>query len=422
VLLLSRTQTSARLLRLCAAVLSCAQALVVTGSAERPDKPKRPEVPPEVLRTPFGITEVGVIEGTQYRIDVPDDWNRSLVVFYHGYAEHGVTFHVAEKLGGQQMPFLERHYAVLQSAYSEPGWALPQAFPETETLRHYFDHAYGHPVESYVAGASMGGALTMITLELNPKPYLGGLDLCGAVPPTFESFNRRFAQRAAFDYYFPNLMGPLVPVSALYDNTSAVREKIAAALRANPEAATAMRSLMGLHTDAGVASDIAYFTFVIADMQKRSGGNPFDNRNFIYTGSTPGSSAGDFALNDGVHRYAADARARAYLYSHYTPSGHLTKPMLAVHTVYDPIIPASTLALYDHLVQGAGFGDNFVQQYVHREGHCNISSDEIGRAFDELIHWTHKGPRPAPGLLKEDAAPALPPPNGSKGKDTRPPR
>jgi hypothetical protein len=37
---------------------------------------------------------------------------------------------------------------------------------------------------------------------------------------------------------------------------------------------------MGLHTDADVAHDIGYFTYVVGDMQRRSGGNPFDNRNY----------------------------------------------------------------------------------------------------------------------------------------------
>ncbi len=356
-------------------------------------------MPPEVLNTPYGTTEVGVINGVQYRIDVPENWNHSLVVFYHGYAEHGVTFHTAEKLNPQIFPILERHYAILQSAFSQGGWALPQAYPETETLRHYFDHTYGHPAEAYVAGFSMGGALTMVTLELNPRPYLGGLDMCGAIGPTFESFDRRFAQRAAFDFYFPNLLGPLVPVPAGYDNNAATREKIAAALRANPQAATELRSLLGLHSDANLASDMGYFTFVIGDMQRRANGNPFDNRNTIYAGTNPSGTTEDYALNDGVRRYAAEPRAREYLYNHYTPSGRLTRPMLAVHTVYDPTIPASALALYDHMVQGAGYGENFVQQYVRREGHCNISGEEVGRAFDELVRWTHKGPRPIPGLL-----------------------
>jgi len=240
----------------------------------------------------------------------------------------------------------------------------------------------------------------MVTLELNPKPYIGGLDMCGAVGPTYESFERRFAMRAAFDYYFPGIMPPLVPSPPDYDDTPALREKIADALRANPAAAASMRSLMGLHTDANVATDIAYYTFVITDMQHRGGGNPFDNRNYLYTGTNPTISTGDYALNDGVRRYSADPRARDYLFQHFTPSGHLTKPMLAVHTLYDPTISATSLSLYDHMVQGAGFGENLVQKYVHREGHCAITPDEIGHAFDELVEWTHHGPRPTPGFLR----------------------
>ena len=378
------------------ALAIAAATLLPTSSASHAQKP---DSRPQVLQSPFGTTEVGILDGASYRIDIPSDWNHSLVVYYHGYSMHGVSFHVAERLTGQQLPLFQRHYAILQSAYSQPGWALPQAYPETEQLRRYFLKAYGVPRESYVVGGSMGGALTMVTLELNPKPYLGGLDLCGAVGPTSESFERRFAMRAAFDFYFPNLLPPLVHSQLEFDDTAAVREKIAAALKANPTAATALRALMALHTDDGVATEIAYFTFVVTDMQHRAGGNPFDNRNYLYTGTSPTSPIGDYALNDGVHRYAADPHARDYLFRHYTPDGHLTKPMLAVHTLYDPTIPATSLSLYDHLVQGAGFGENLVQQYVHREGHCAISSDEVGHSFDELVEWTHHGPRPPPGLL-----------------------
>ena len=352
------------------------------------------------MHGPLGLTEVGVLEGAPFRIDIPADWNHSLVVYYHGYAQHPFAFHLAEKPGHRTAPFLERHYAVVQSAYSQPGWALPEAYPETEALRRYFEHTFGRAHETYVAGDSMGGALVMVTLELNPRPYLGGLNLCGSVGPTFESFERRFALRAAFDHYFPGVMPPLVPVPADYEASEAVRERIAAALKLNPKAAAAMRNLMDVHTDATVASDIAYFTFVIGDMQRRAGGNPFDNRNYIYTGSDPDNSAGDFELNDNVRRYAATTHAREYMMQHYTPSGHLQRPMLALHTIYDPVVPAGSLALYDHLVQASGYGENLVQQYVKKEGHCNISGEEEGRAFEELIAWTHHGARPLPGALK----------------------
>ncbi len=366
--------------------------------------PKRGKVkadePPQTVTSQTGKTEVGVLLGAEYRIDVPSQWNGSLVVWYHGYSEHGTTFHITQHVDADVQNFLERHYAVAQSAYSEPGWALQQAYPETEALRHYFERKFGHPKETFAVGRSMGGALVMITLELNPKPYMGGLDLCGAVGPTFASFDRRFAFRAAFDHYFPGVMGPLVPVPADYDDTLTVRERIGNALRLNPVSAGAMRELMDLHTDAQVARDIAYFTFVIADLQRRAGGNPFDNRNWIYTGANPTSSAPDEELNLGVRRYAANPRSRDYLVRHYTPTGRLGRPMLAVHTIFDPYIPPSLLTLYNEMVEGAGQGERLVQQYVPRDGHCSITPEEIGRAFDELVSWTHGGARPTPGLLR----------------------
>jgi pimeloyl-ACP methyl ester carboxylesterase len=354
-----------------------------------------------VLQSPAGLTEVGLIDGADYRIDVPVNWNHSLVVFYHGYALRPATFHIAERLTGQQQPFFERGYAVIQSAYSKTGWALQQAYPETESLRRYFIRKYGQPRETYVAGGSMGGQLVAITLELNPKPYLGGLDLCGSVGPTYESFGHRFAMRAAFDFYFPDVMPPLVPVPADFEDTIADRDKVLTALRSNPASATLMRNLTGLHTDLDLAHNIAYWTFVVGDMQHRGGGNPFDNRNYIYSGTNPTSSASDLELNDKVKRYASTTQARAYLMRHYTPNGHLGRPMLALHTIYDPIVQISQLALYDREVQAAGAQDNFVQQIVDREGHCNFTQLEIGDAFDEMVRWAHGGRRPTPGVLKQ---------------------
>jgi len=371
-----------------------------SGTTQHPPRSQSPVQ----LRSSYGLTEVGMLDGAPYRIDIPNDWNHNLIVYYHGYAEQPVTFHIAERPVGQQETLLDRHYAIVQSAYSQTGWALPQAYPETEALRQYFSRRFGTPREIYVVGASMGGALVMVTLELNPKPYIGGLDLCGAVGPTSASFDRRFAMRAAFDYYFPGLMPQLVPVPADFEPDRSERDHILNALRENPEGAAAMRSLMGLHTDAEVASDIAYFTYVIGDMQRRAGGNPFDNRNTIYSGTNPDSSAGDYVLNDKVRRYAAQPSARAYLLHHYTPTGRLGKPMLAVHTVYDPVVPVSQITAYSHQVESAGFSQNLVQQYVHREGHCTLRPDEVGAAFDELVSWTHGNRRPAPGELKNPHA------------------
>jgi len=352
---------------------------------------------PEVLHTAGATVEVGLLNGVPYRIDIPADWNHSLIVYFHGYSLHTSGFKAADAINGQLKPFLDRHFAMIQSAYSQGGWAIKQASPETEALRLYFFNTYGQPLETYVTGFSMGGELTSITLEQNPQPYIGGVDFCGAVGPTIESFNRRFAQRAAFDYLFPGVMPPLVPSPPDFDETPEIYAKITAALHANPSASEQMRLLMDLKNEDDVIHDIAYWTFVVTDLQRRSSGNPFDNRNVIYTGT--GSAAADADLNIHVARYAADPSAREYLIHHYTPTGKLGRPMLAVHTLYDPLIPPATLTFYEHEVEVAGAADKLAWQFVPTEGHCNISPEKVGHAFDELIRWTHGGARPAPGQV-----------------------
>ena len=376
---------------------------VSTASASKP----RPDPEPEVFHTAAGTTEVGTLSAVPYRIDVPIHWNHSLIVYFHGYGEGPYTYRVSGPLSEQTQPLFDRGYAIIQSGYSGFGWALAEAFPETEQLRLFFLKKYGQPVtgknaknmETFVVGGSMGGALVVATLELNPKPYAGGLDLCGSVGPTDLAFQRRFAWRAAFDYFFPGVMPPLVPSPVEFQESRTLRLRVEEALTKNPAAATALRNLTALHTDREVADAMVYFTFVIADMQRRAGGNPFDNRNFLYTGTNPTSSATDNAVNDGVRRYTADDQARQYLLHHYTPTGRLFHPMLALHTTYDPRIPGNTLAIYNEEVAINGFAQNLVQQYVHRDGHCTFTQDEIGRTFDELVTWIHTGRRPTPGAL-----------------------
>ena len=350
----------------CAAALAV---LVLTclPAAARAQASPTPDSEPEVLQTPAGITEVGVLTGAEYRIDVPANWNHGLVVFYHGYSERPFRYRLDGSIGLQAEPMLRRGYAVIQSGYSQTGWALQVAYPETEILRKYFIKKYGQPRETIAAGGSMGGALVMVTMELNQKnTYTAGLNLCGAVGPSYVHLNRRFAWRAAFDYYFPGIMPPLAPVPVNFEESEALRQKVFTAMRANPAGASAMRNLTGLHSDIEVARAVGYYTYVVGDLQRK----------------------------------AADFKARAYLLSHYSPSGRLTRPMLALHTIYDPLIPATTLSLYDAQVAEAGFSQNLVQQYVDREGHCTFSGEEVGRAFDELLRWVHTGVAPQPGLLK----------------------
>lgn len=368
-----------------------------TKAAQATPPPENPS--PTTHKTDSTTVEVGEIGGVPYRIDIPDKWNHRLVVYYHGYSHSPLHYKADAPEVTKLKPIIARGYAVIQSAYSQIGWALDSGYNDTEKLRKYFVKKHGQPTESYVMGESMGGALTVMTIERNAKPYIGGLNLCGAVGSSLTHVERRFALRAAFDFYFPHMLPPIDHVPADFEETEPLRQKVLAALNAKPNAALAMRNLIDLDTNIEVARMMVYFTYVIGDIQKKAGGNPLENRNTIYTG-TSNDPKTDYALNDGVVRYTADPRARAYLLRFYEPTGKVTRPVLALHTTYDPLVPANLLSNYHQMVEKAGFDRNYVQQYVHREGHCTMTPDEVAKSFDELVVWTHGGKAPVSGLLR----------------------
>ena len=98
----------------------------------------------------YAKTEFGKLQGAEFRIDVPDDWNHGLVVYYHGYDAHerGVSYDQSKPLNPVLVVFTKAGYAVIQSGYSRGGSALEQAIPETEALRKYFIEHYGNPSET----------------------------------------------------------------------------------------------------------------------------------------------------------------------------------------------------------------------------------------------------------------------------------
>ena len=348
-----------------------------------------------LARDPVPATaEMGTLEGAAYRIDIPKDWNRSVVVFYHGYAVTPVAWKKDERISPMFDGMLGRGYAVIQSAYSATGWAVEEGAADTERLRKAFVAKHGEPKQTLVAGMSMGGTLTAMAIESRPDVYAGALSLCGAIEPSDRLMQRDFALRAAFDFYFPNVLGPLVPVPAGFMPTDAVIEKVKAALRENPKAARGLLSWYGVG-DANTLPDVIVFnTFEIREMQQRMRANPFGNADLIYT-----NSGDDFALNAGVARYRADAAAAERMGRYYTPTGKLTRPLLALHDTGDPLVPASTAFEYALAAQRAGHGDSFVQQFVNKEGHCVFTPGEIDRAFGELLDWVNNGKRPPSGPL-----------------------
>jgi len=354
-----------------------------------------------VMTSSAGTTEIGWLNGVEYRIDVPQGWQRTsgqgggLLVYYHGYSETPYLYKTTDGLNDVAIAALQRGYAVVQSSYAVTGWALEHAVADTEALREYFVGKYGVPSESILSGHSMGGALTLMTIEKSPELYDAALPFCGPIAPTYDFIQMRTAQLAAFEYYFPGLLPPIDAIPADYKETPERIAKLKAAVEANPKAEAEMTALTGVQGADDLAHKASYAVYVAIDLQKKSGGQPFDNRNLVYFGTSD-----DAALNRGVQRFAGDAKAAQYLVQHFTPTGNLLRPTLAVHTLYDRLIQPSTGYWYSNLASKQGHGDDFVMQYVERSGHCNFTPQQQSGALDELLGWLHDGKRPVAGLLK----------------------
>jgi len=338
-----------------------------------------------------GHAELGEINGAKFRIDMPEKWNGGLVVYCHGYSDTPGSFE------DRRNPFIDvfvsQGYAFIQSGFAAGGWAIEEGVQDTEALRRYFIRKYGAPKETYVTGHSMGGFLTMVLVESFPNEYDGGLPLCGPLGAATWYIDREpLDLRVVFDYYFPNALPGPDRVPPGFKMSKDLEQEITLLLDSKPTQAEIVRRWSGIHSNKEVAHALVFFTYVLMDLEQRGGGNPFDNRNIIYTG-TPD----DNALNDGVKRYAADPRAREYAHSHYTPTGKLTRPMLAIHTTYDPIVQPWVPNAYARLTEQMGTANLFVQQYVKHDGHCAINNTEVARGFAELREWKNSGVRPAPG-------------------------
>ena len=342
-------------------------------------------------KQPEPKVETGAINGAVFRIDVPAEWNKGLVMYCHGYALAGTNPNLE---GGKPLRevFLSRGFAVAQSAYSVQGWAVKEGVEDTEALRRYFVSKYGAPKETIVLGHSMGGVITLATIEKYPEVYDGAMPMCGPLNVSLNGLQERvFDMLVTFDFLFPNVVGSLanLPKGVRLDTA-----KVKAALEAASEKSAAFAKRYSI-APSDIPGTLTFFYEINREMQVRSGGNPFDNRNTIYDGFDD-----DVALNRGVKRYAADAKAREYLRQHYAPTGRIHDPVLTMHTTYDPLVPGRYISEYASIARVAGTQDLFVTKFVVARGHCTFTPAQTGTAFEALLQWVREGKKPEAGEVK----------------------
>ncbi|HEX6778440.1 MAG TPA: prolyl oligopeptidase family serine peptidase, partial [Ktedonobacterales bacterium] len=124
----------------------------------------------------------GSIDGANYKIEVPANWNGTLVLYSHGYVFPGnplVATDVGDPLTGGAL--LSQGYALAGSSYSAEGWALQQAFQDQIALLNFFDQTCGQPTRTIAWGHSLGGIITAGLVQLNPGRFSAALPMCGVL-------------------------------------------------------------------------------------------------------------------------------------------------------------------------------------------------------------------------------------------------
>ncbi len=341
--------------------------------------------------------------GAIYVICVPGapiPWNGDLVVFAHGYVDPQKPVGIPEDQltlpDGTSLPGLVTSlgFAFAVSSYSKNGLAVTQGVADTAELVAIFKAAQPATRNVFVVGVSEGGLIATLSVEKFPNVYAGGVSACGPVGDFRGQINYFGDFRALFDYFYPNVLpGTATSIPAvLHDNWYTNYGPLVAATVTSP---ANLRKTEQLLRTSNAPIDPANLSSVVTtvvglldynvrgteDAKTTLNGQPFSNKLKWYFGSD-----NDWKLNWGVTRYSADKPALAQIAASYQTSGKLSRPIVGLHNVGDPIVPFWHELVYRAKTIAAGNPLKFVNIPVNRYGHCNFNATEALAAFGLLVY------------------------------------
>lgn len=343
--------------------------------------------------------DTGTVNCAAYKILIPENWQNKLVMFAHGYEFMGTP-------SGIHQPgflltaniFLERGFAVAASAYAYQGFALVQGVDDTEDLRQYFWDKYGVPDSTFMVGLSMGGGITVAMMENYSENYAGALAMCPLSSRPYLQTRKEFDAHVLFDALFPGIVKPVEEVMDIQKDytpiTYADLEPVTKALTEDSLKAKELARQFNLKVG-DIPFSIFFGELVLRDVAEKSGGNPYDNTNTIYSGFS-----NDWEINQKVVRLKATANPDL-IFEKYDRTGDIGKPVVLMHTIYDQLIsPQYGEVNFENMVHKQGKDHFLTVKICNSQGHCNFTPEQIGSSFDELRHWVYTGEKARPEMLE----------------------
>jgi pimeloyl-ACP methyl ester carboxylesterase len=381
-------------------------------------------------------------DGATYVLDVPANWNRTVLLYSHGYVPQGAPNPARNAPGdAERTALLALGYAMIGSSYAGNGWVLEQALPDQLATLDVFTARFGHPRRTIAWGTSMGGMITAGLAERAGQRFAGTLSMCGLTQGSVANFNNTldplFAIRTLLA---PSSTGPLVRIPDQATAFATIGELTAALDAAQATAAGRARIALAaaLHnipawTDPTLPEpapgdhdtaqrnqfQVLHLTIFVGqswrqEAETHAGGNMSWNTGVDYARLLARSAnrtevealytrAGlslrdDLAALAHAPRITPDLPAVGYMIRNIVFSGRIAKPMLTIHTTGDPLVPVQVGRAYADTVAGAGRATLLRQAYVHRAGHCTFTTGEMLAALQTLERridigrWPDTGP------------------------------
>lgn len=374
--------------------------------------------------------------GSLYALYIPANWNGDAVYYAHGirppepYAPISLDdqdnfFAVRDALGALG-------YAFAYSSFSENGLAVKDGAERTHQLRGLLaSELQTTPTRSYLTGYSLGALVALELGERFPAEYNGVLTMCGMVGGTPLELQYVGDVRALFDSYYPNVLpGKVDSVPSPPLTPAEVQARVIAAITptpANPGATLGMYAIASTEQtplaylpvgSLGDPSSPAFQTLVgslvtalyyqllgTPDVLDRTHGHPpYANRDTIYKFGTLASPSPTLepvikamiaGSNIGVKRYDTTPDAANYLNHNYVSDGNLQIPVVSVHNMFDPLVPAFHESKFADAVTRAGRTGNLLQRTVTAYGHCSFTTSVVVSSFQTLADWVTTGVKPA---------------------------
>ena len=355
---------------------------------------------PSVTPLSGARTFVGRYEGGAYVIEIPSRWNGELALWAHGVVEttnaDGAVLRV-QIPGDLRAHWLSRGFAWGTSSYRCNGNVPGIGLLDTMALRDVFRTVSGGrtPLRVYLAGASLGGRIVTLGLHEFPEAFAGGYAECAAGQETNDV---RVAMAAAAEFLSGIHPDPqayardLTRMAQVFGRGTELTEKgrqlasVQIALTGGPRPFAFDGVLPRL------LENVRQGFMSSPDAHVRAA----TNEGMPY-GVAPGLGLSTEVLESGVPRKPADPSLRnpAGPFREVVPfDGRLLRPLITLHGTGDLQVPVSQQQALKRAVLRTGQQRMLVQRLVRAEGHCQFSSAERLRAFDDLVNWVRDGVRP----------------------------